>query len=100
MCARVAVGLPRYIITSAERKFAQGPTPPGMTFEAAWGENGAICLSHARWSFNGAVVAAACPNRLQPPSQGHPGTVCDSVAEALMLGGANSRLFNESAIGP
>jgi hypothetical protein len=80
---------------------AQGSTPSGMSFEAAWGQNGAICLSHARWNMNGAVVAAACPNRLQPPGQAmHPGTVCDSIAEALMQGGSNSRMFNESIFNP
>ncbi|HMG21002.1 MAG TPA: ADYC domain-containing protein [Kofleriaceae bacterium] len=79
---------------------AQGATPPGMTFEAAWGQNGAICFSHARWSLGGAVVAAACPNRLMPPGPGKPGTVCDNVAEALMQGGAGSRMFNESDLNP
>jgi hypothetical protein len=79
---------------------AQGATPPGMTFEAAWGQNGAICLSHARWSLNGTVVAAACPNRLMPPGQGQSGAVCDSIAEALMRGGGNARMFDESVIGP
>lgn len=80
---------------------AQGSTPPGMTFEAAWDPNGATCLSHARWSLNGTVVAAACPNRLRPPGQSmQPATVCDNVAQALMQAGAGPRLFNESAIGP
>jgi hypothetical protein len=74
---------------------AQGTTPAGMTFEAAWGQNGAICLSHARWNLNGSVVAAACPNRLVPPGKGN-STVCDNVAES----GGNSRMFNESAINP
>jgi hypothetical protein len=80
---------------------AQGPTPPGMTFEAAWDQNGAVCLSHARWNLNGAVVAAACPNRLQPPGTNmQPGTVCDSVADALMQGGAGVRMFDESNLNP
>ncbi len=77
---------------------AHAPTPPGMSFEAAWGQGGAICMSHARWSLGGTVAAAACANRLRPPGPG--GSVCDNVAEALMQGGANTRMFNESVIGP
>jgi hypothetical protein len=80
---------------------ARGPTPPGMTFEAAWDQHGALCLSHARWNAGGTVVAAACPNRLRPPGQGmQPGTVCDNIAEALMHSGGPGRLFNESVIPP
>ena len=73
---------------------AQGTTPPGMTFEAAWDQNGALCFSHARWSAGGAVTAAACPNRLQPPQGNQPGTVCDNALQ----GGAGARMFDESAI--
>jgi hypothetical protein len=76
---------------------AHGTTPPGMTFEAAWDQTGALCLSHARWAFNGSVVAAACPNRLHPPGTGSP-SVCDDAAQAMMVIGAPNRLFNESAI--
>ena len=80
---------------------AHGSTPPGMTFEAAWDPNGAICLSHARWNLGGTVVAAACPNRLRPPGQAmQPSNVCDSVADALMQGGVSPRMFNESALPP
>lgn len=79
---------------------AQGSTPPGMTLEAAWDQNGALCLSHARWNLGGAVAAAACPNRLQPPGQANqPGTVCDNIDEALMHGNG-PRMFNESAMNP
>jgi hypothetical protein len=74
---------------------AQGTTPAGMSFEAAWGQNGAICLSHERWAKDGTVVAAACPNRLAPPGHGN-STVCDNVAES----GGNSRMFTESVINP
>jgi len=75
----------------------RGTTPVGMTFEAAWGQNGAVCFSHARWDLHGDVAAAACPNRLQPPGQGmKPGTVCDNVAESLMHGGGSARMFDES----
>ncbi|HEU4729958.1 MAG TPA: ADYC domain-containing protein [Kofleriaceae bacterium] len=80
---------------------AQGSTPPGMTFEAAWDQNGATCLSHARWSLGGSVVAAACPNRLTPPVPGtQPGTVCDSVAEALAQGAGDAQMFDESNLSP
>jgi hypothetical protein len=80
---------------------AQGPTPPGMTFEAAWDQNGALCLSHTRWELGGSVAVAACPNRLRPPGAGmQPGTVCDNVAEALMLSGGGARMFNESVLTP
>jgi len=75
---------------------AQGATPPGMTFEAAWDQNGALCFSHARWSLGGAVAAAACPNRLQPPGVNQPGTACDNALQ----GGASSRMFNESVLHP
>jgi hypothetical protein len=76
---------------------AHGTTPPGMTFEAAWNQNGALCFSHARWSLGGTVAAAACPNKLKAPnSNGNGGTVCDNAQQ----GGGNSRMFNESAIGP
>jgi hypothetical protein len=79
----------------------QGATPPEMTFEAAWGQNGALCLSHVRWDNEGAELTAACSNRLRPPGQGmQPGTVCDNVAEALMLSGMGPRMFNESVIPP
>ena len=76
---------------------AHGTTPPGMTFEAAWDQTGALCLSHARWAFNGSVVAAACPNKLHPPGHGSP-SVCDDAAQGMMVSGGPDRLFNESAI--
>jgi hypothetical protein len=75
---------------------ARGATPPGMTFEAAWDQNGALCFSHARWNLGGEVAAAACPNRLQPPRPNQPGTVCDNVQQ----GGGGARMFNESVPRP
>jgi hypothetical protein len=75
---------------------ARGATPPGMTFEAAWDQNGALCFSHARWTLGGAVAAAACPNRLQQPQGNQPGTVCDNVQQ----GGAGARMFDESVLHP
>jgi hypothetical protein len=73
---------------------AQGATPPGMSFEAAWDQNGALCFSHARWILGGSVAAAACPNRLQPPQGNQPGMVCDNTLQ----GGPSARMFNESAM--
>jgi ADYC domain-containing protein len=73
---------------------AQGTTPPGMSFEAAWDQNGALCFSHARWSLGGAVAAAACPNRLQQPQGNQPGTTCDNAQQ----GGSSARMFNESVL--
>jgi hypothetical protein len=75
---------------------ARGSTPPGMSFEAAWDQNGALCFSHARWTLGGAVAAAACPNRLEPPQGNQPGTVCDNALQ----GGATARMFDESALHP
>ena len=80
---------------------AHGPTPPNMVFEAAFDQNGALCLSHERWSHGGAVEAAACPNRLRPPGQSmQPETVCDNVSQALMQSGGAPRMFNESVMPP
>ena len=74
---------------------AQGATPDGMTFEAAWSQTGALCLSHTRWaSSNGSVVAVECPNKLHPPGHGSP-SVCDDPSQA---GNGSNRLFNQSAI--
>jgi hypothetical protein len=77
---------------------AHGITPQGMSFEAAWDQTGALCLSHARWaSSTGSVVAAACPNKLHPPGHGSP-SVCDDVAQGTAVVGGAVRLFTESAI--
>jgi hypothetical protein len=72
---------------------AQGTTPPGMSFEAAWDQNGALCFSHARWTLGGDVAAAACSNKLKPPKNNNGGSVCDNAQQ----GGGNARMFNESA---
>ena len=73
---------------------AHGTTPPGMSFEAGWNQNGAICLSHARWGINGTVVTAACPDKLRPPANAN-ATVCDDVPAADAVG--VSPMYNESA---
>jgi hypothetical protein len=68
--------------------------PVGMVFEAGWGPDGAVCMSHARWLLDdGLAIAALCPDRLVPPGAG--GTVCDSLAEVLDYD-RDARLFNES----
>jgi hypothetical protein len=77
---------------------AQGMTPTGMSFEASWNQSGALCLSHTRWSINGAVLTAACSNRLRPPNQPN-ATVCNNPSEAPPSGGPN-RMFNESVLMP
>jgi hypothetical protein len=77
---------------------ARGTTPQGMTFEAAWDQTGALCLSHARWASSiGSELAVECPNRLHPPDQGSP-SVCDDVAQGMAVNGNAVRLFTESAI--
>jgi len=77
---------------------ARGMTPQGMTFEAAWDQTGALCLSHARWASSiGSEIAVECPNKLHPPGQGAP-SVCDDVAQGTAVPGSPTRLFNESAI--
>lgn len=77
---------------------AHGTTPPGMTFEAAWDQTGALCLSHTRWATNtGSVIALECPNKLHPPGQGSP-SVCDDVAQGMAAPGNPIRLYNESII--
>jgi hypothetical protein len=68
--------------------------PSGMTFEAGWSTGGAVCLSHARWTNGGDLIAQACPDRLIPPSL-LGGTVCDLVSQVLG-NGSTARLFNES----
>lgn len=77
---------------------ARGTIPPGMTFEAAWDQSGALCLSHARWATTtGRDIAIECPNKLHPPDQGSP-SVCDDVAQGMAAPGSPNRLFNDSAI--
>jgi hypothetical protein len=69
-----------------------------MSFEAAWDQTGALCLSHTRWaSSKGSVVAVECPNKLHPPDHGSP-SVCDDVAQGMAASGGPNRLFNDSAI--
>jgi hypothetical protein len=75
---------------------AQGQMPTGMLFEAGWSTGGAVCLSHARWLLGGALIAAACPDRLIAPGLGLlGGTVCDLTAQVLGQAG-DARMFNES----
>jgi hypothetical protein len=68
-------------------------TPLGMLFEAGWGPDGAVCLSHARWLTIGNLIANTCPDRLVPPGLG--GVACDSVLDVLAID-PTVKLFNES----
>ena len=71
----------------------------GMLFEAGWNTEGAVCLSHARWLLEDALLlAAVCPDRLVPPGL-LGGTVCDTVPAVLGLD-ANARLFDETNLNP
>jgi hypothetical protein len=71
-----------------------GLLPPlGMLFEAGWGPNGAVCLSHARWITIGNLIANACPDRLVPLGLG--GIACDSLLDVLATK-PTTRLFTES----
>jgi hypothetical protein len=67
--------------------------PLGMLFEAGWGPDGAVCLSHARWLELGNLIANMCPDRLVPLGLG--GIACDSVLDALAVD-PTVRMFNES----
>jgi hypothetical protein len=71
-----------------------GLLPPlGMIFEAGWGPQGAICLSHARWITLGGLLANVCPGRLIPLGLG--GIACNSVVDVLLLY-PSARMYNES----
>jgi len=67
--------------------------PLGMVFEAGWSTHGAVCLSRARWLLDGAVLTAACPDRLVPPGLG--ALVCNTMSSVLNHDPA-AHLFNES----
>jgi hypothetical protein len=56
-------------------------TTPGMTFEAAWGADGAVCVRHTRLPdvLDSAALAAQCP-RLEHSL----GATCDEAAPALL----------------
>jgi hypothetical protein len=62
----------------------------GMSFEAAWAPDGAVCVAHVRVTDFATLdgLAQACPGRLA----GHIGPVCQEEA-AIRLGGI---LFNKS----
>lgn len=57
-------------------------TTPGMTFEAAWREDGAVCVRHTRLPdvLDSAALAANCP-RLEHSL----GEACDEGAPALLF---------------
>jgi hypothetical protein len=59
-----------------------GPTP-GMSFEAAWGPDGAVCVRRVRWPdlLSLDTLAATCP-RLTPDRLG---PTCGEAADALLF---------------
>jgi len=52
---------------------------PGMSFEAAWGVSGAVCVSHTRLPdvLSTAALAELCPDRV--------GQSCDEMTPALLF---------------
>jgi ADYC domain len=55
---------------------------PGMSFEAAWGPDGAVCVRHTRLPevLDSAALAANCP-----PLAKSIGETCDEAAPALLF---------------
>ncbi|WP_367271683.1 ADYC domain-containing protein [Mesorhizobium sp.] len=60
----------------------QDEAAPDMSFEAAWGADGALCVSHTRIpdALTMEGLAAICPDVQQQPR-----TACESHAGALIL---------------
>jgi hypothetical protein len=75
----------------------RGPARDGASFEAAWTDEGAVCMSHARWPKRTHACAprrgggAARVNELNVP-------ICRSQAEAEALAGGRPLLFDESSV--
>jgi hypothetical protein len=76
----------------------RGWPPLGYLFEAGWDTGGAVCLSHARWLLDDAILLGnLCPDRLVP--LGLLGaTVCNSPLEALLFGNHDAKLFDDASI--
>jgi hypothetical protein len=55
---------------------------PGMTFEAAWGPDGAVCVHHTRLKevLDPAALVQQCPHLA-----GHVGEICDEATPALLF---------------
>jgi hypothetical protein len=71
--------------------------PPEMSFEAGWGPNGAVCLSHSRWLLKDvALLLQVCPDKLIPPGL-LGGTVCDTIPDVLGFD-SNALLFDEARL--
>lgn len=60
----------------------QDESAPGMTFEAAWGPDGAVCVRHTRLSDVLAIDALA---KQCPRLAGHLGDVCEETTPALLF---------------
>ncbi len=64
----------------------------GMQFEAAWNDDGAIAINHARYA-SGADIIAECPARLLPHEHAQSQSMSLSELQALY---PNALIFNES----
>ena len=65
----------------------------GMSFEAGWNTEGAVCLSRTRWKSDMKQIAATCPKRRMSAS--HARKIC-RTAESALENGLVVLLFNES----
>jgi len=65
----------------------------GMSFEAGWNTNGAVCLSRTRWKSEMKPISKTCPSRRMSRSRAK--KICDTVEDAHD-NGLVVLLFNES----
>ena len=65
----------------------------GMLFEAGWGPDGAVCLSHTRWITLSWLIFVSCPDKLIP--LGIELLTCNSLLEVLDVA-PDARMFNAS----
>jgi hypothetical protein len=65
----------------------------GMSFEAAWNTDGAVCLSRTRWKSEMKPISKTCPDRRMSRSRAK--KICDTVEDARD-NGLVVFLFNES----
>ena len=66
---------------------------PGMSFEAGWNTDGAVCLSRTRWKSQMKPISQTCPSRRMSAARAR--KICDTVEDALD-NGLVVLLFNES----
>jgi hypothetical protein len=70
-----------------------GFTPLGMLFEAGWDTDGAVCLSHARYTLLGWLLTSPCPQQVRPLLLG--GLVCNTLPLTKLLY-PSATMFSES----